>query len=275
MLSLSLHYPEITAGLVMFIRKSVREPGFSKVVLGLSGGIDSALVAALAVKALGPENVLGVRMPYQTSSPDSLADAQLVADTFGFQLETVSITEACEGLFSLSGETNQNRRGNVMARMRMIVLFDRSQRDSRLVLGTSNKTELMLGYGTWYGDMASAVNPVGDLYKTQIRELSEFLGVPQPVIKKKPSADLWTGQTDEQEMGFSYDDADQILYRMVDLRLQDDEIAQAGYPLPLVRKIRGMMIRSQYKRRLPLIPKLTTRSVGTDFLYPRDWYQAF
>lgn len=275
MLSLSLHYSEITAGLVMFIRKSVREPGFSKVVVGLSGGIDSALVAALAVKALGPENVLGVRMPYQTSSPDSLADAQLVADTFKFSIETVSITEACEGLFSVSGDLNQNRRGNVMARMRMIVLFDRSQRDSRLVLGTSNKTELMLGYGTWYGDMASAVNPVGDLYKTQIRELSAYLGVPETVIQKKPSADLWTGQTDEQEMGFSYDHADQILYRMVDLRLPDEEITEAGFPAGLVRKIRGMVIRSQYKRRLPLIPKLTTRAVGTDFLYPRDWYQAY
>lgn len=273
MLNLTLNYAEISKALELFIRQEVTEPGFKKVVLGLSGGIDSALVAGLAARALGPENVLGVRMPYQTSSADSLSHAELVADTFKIKIETKAITSACDGYFSSDPDMNAQRKGNVMARMRMITLFDLSFRDSALVLGTSNKTELMLGYGTWYGDMASAINPIGDLYKTQIWELSRFIGVPEEVITKKPSADLWVGQTDEQEMGFSYPEADQILYHMIDLRKKDEEIVELGFSTDLVKKIRRMVIRSQYKRRMPVIAKLTTRAVGTDFLYPRDWYQ--
>jgi len=273
MLNLSLNYQEISKALEQFIRQEVSGPGFKKVVLGLSGGIDSALVAGLAARALGPENVTGIRMPYSSSSVDSLSDAEKVAEKFGIRMETIPVSAACDGYFATVPDMDHRRKGNVMARLRMVTLFDYSFKTSSLVLGTSNKTELMLGYGTWYGDMASAVNPIGDLYKTQIWELSGFIGVPKEVISKKPSADLWAGQTDEQEMGFSYPDADQILYHLVDLRKSDQEISDLGFPLDLVRKIRKMVIGSQYKRRMPVIAKLTTRAVGTDFLYPRDWFQ--
>lgn len=271
MIDLKLNYTEISDALTLFIRDEVLKPGFTNVILGLSGGIDSALVAFLAVRSLGKENVHCVMMPSSTSSADSLNHAKLVVDQLGCSSEIKPISAYADAYFNEQNEMSALRKGNVMARMRMITLYDTSAKKNALVLGTSNKTELMLGYGTQFGDMASAINPIGDLYKTQIWQLSEFLGVPHEIIHKKPSADLWVGQTDEQEMGFSYADADQILYQMIDLRLTNEEIILNGYEKSIVNKIRKMVKRSQYKRKLPLVAKLTTRAVGIDFHYPRDW----
>lgn len=272
-LSLSLNYSEIAKAIDLFLKTEIHQSGFQQVVLGVSGGIDSALVAALACKALSPENVHGIMMPYKSSSIDSIRHAKLLADQFGFHLHEFPITEPVDAFSQLAPTITSARKGNVMARMRMITLFDFSMAHQALVLGTSNKTELLLGYGTWFGDLASSLNPIGDLYKTHIWELSEFLHIPKEIIHKEPSADLWEGQTDEQDFGFSYKIADLILYHMIDCRLKDEEIVQLGFDLELTQTIRQKVIRSQYKRKMPIICKLSTRSVGTDFLYPRDWYQ--
>src|SRR5512136_2049644 len=204
--------------LVSFLREEIGKIGMSRAVVNLSGGIDSALACYLAVEALGAQNVLAIRLPYRTSSPDSLTHAQSVIDALGIPSVTVDITPMVEPLFARFPDMNQNRKGNVMARARMIVLYDQSAAFSALPVGTSNKTELLLGYGTLYGDMASAVNPLGDLYKTQVRQLAAAVGVPQPIIDKQPSADLWEGQTDEAELGFTYEEVDRALYLLVDQR---------------------------------------------------------
>ena len=183
--------------LVRFLRDEVRRAGLSKLVLGLSGGIDSALAAFLAVRAVGAENLVAVAIPAETSHPESLADAQLCARAGGFALDVVEIGAAAAAILQQVGGTTRTRTGNVLARLRMIVLYDRSAALPGLVLGTSNKTELLLGYGTLFGDMASALNPLGDLYKCQVRTLARHLGVPERIVSKAPSADLWTGQTDE------------------------------------------------------------------------------
>ena len=256
--------------LVSFLRNETRKAGLTRVVLGVSGGIDSAAVAALAVEALGPENVLGLFTPYRTTAERSRSDARSVADTFGFTLEEVPITDQIDAYFSHRPDAHQVRRGNKMARERKSIEYDRSWPDG-LVLGTSNKTELLLGYGTQFGDLASALNPVGDLYKTQLRELALHLGVPRPVIEKAPSADLWEGQTDEGELGFSYEDADVILYHMVDRRALAAELVAAGFDAALVARIRERIRRNHFKRVMPIIAKLSLRTVGHDFLYPRDW----
>ena len=181
------------------------------------------------MRALGPENVLGVMMPYRTSSPESKADAEVVARSLGMRTELVDISPMVDPYLALGSGNDRVRGGNVMARERMIILYDISQREKALVLGTSNKTELMLGYGTLFGDMASALNPLGDLYKTQIWQLAKHLGLPDKVIDKKPSADLWAGQTDEGEMGFTYQDVDRLLYCMLDERRTDDGTAADGF----------------------------------------------
>ena len=257
--------------LVDFLHDETSNAGFQRGVLGLSGGVDSAVCAALAVRALGPENVLGVLLPYRTSSPESRADAELVAGALGMRTEVVDISPMVDPYLNGNKVTDNVRAGNVMARERMIVLFDISQRDKALVLGTSNKTELLLGYGTLFGDMASALNPLGDLYKTQIWQLARHLGLPDRVVAKKPSADLWAGQTDEGEMGFTYADVDRLLFAMIDERRTDDELLRAGFAGPFVQRVRGMVSRSQFKRRPPLIAKLSHRTVNVDFRYPRDW----
>ena len=257
--------------LVAFLRDETGVAGFTKGVLGLSGGIDSAVCAALAVRALGPENVLGVMMPYRTSSPESKTDAELVARSLGIRTELVDISPMVDPYLALGSGEDRVRGGNVMARERMIILYDISQRDRALVLGTSNKTELMLGYGTLFGDMASALNPLGDLYKTQIWQLAKHLGLPEQVINKKPSADLWAGQTDEGEMGFSYPDVDRLLYCMLDERRTDTELLKMGFAQAFVTRVRGMIVRSQFKRRPPVIAKLSHRTINVDFRYPRDW----
>lgn len=257
--------------LVQFVQDSVRASGFERVLLGLSGGVDSAVVAAIAARALGPQNVLGVFMPHRQSSAASTRDAQAVAGALGLRHETVDITPIVDGFIATAGETDRVRLGNVMARARMVVLYDRSARDGALVLGTSNKTELMLGYGTLHGDLASALNPVGDLYKTYIWQLAEHLKLPESVVRKAPSADLWEGQTDESELGFAYHDADRLLYQMVDERRTDEELETSGFQREFVEKVRERIRRSQFKRRPPIIAKISHRTVNVDFRYPRDW----
>ena len=254
-----------------FIHTEVTRAGFSKAVLGLSGGIDSALACYLAAEALGPQNVLAVRMPYKTSSQGSLDHAQLVIDALGVESMTVPITDMVDPLIKLFPDMENRRKGNIMARERMIILFDQSEAFHGLVIGTGNKTEILLGYSTWYGDSACSLNPIGDLYKAQVRQLSRALGVPAPILEKAPSADLWIGQTDEQELGFTYDQADQILYLLIDQRYTPDEVVDAGYPEEYVKAILQRVRRNQFKRILPPIAKLSNRTIGYDFLYLRDW----
>ena len=255
-----------------FIRDEVGKVGFNRVVVALSGGIDSALTCALAAAAMGPANVLAVLMPYRTSNPASQADAELVVAQIGVRSRLIDITPAVDGyLNSLDAKVSDQRQGNVMARMRMIALYDQSEDFQGLVVGTSNKTELLLGYGTLFGDMASAVNPIGDLYKTQIREVAAGLDVPAPILHKAPTADLWVGQSDEQELGFTYGEADQILYLLIDEWWPPRQIVQEGFDEMLVRRITQRVRGSQFKRRLPIIAKLSDRTIDQDFRFPRDW----
>ena len=257
--------------LMAFIANEVRKVGLERVVVGLSGGVDSALSACLAVKALGPKNVLAIKMPYRTSSQESLEHADLVIAATGLEALTVDISPQIDAYFARFPDAENLRRGNKMARERMTILYDHSARWQALVLGTSNKTELLLGYGTLYGDMASAVNPLGDLYKTQVWALAEFVGVPEPVIEKPPSADLWSGQTDETELGFSYRAVDELLYLMVDRRFSPTELQAEGFALDFIEQVSHRIMNSQYKRRLPVIAKVSQRTIDRDFRYSRDW----
>ena len=257
--------------LTRFLQNEIGKAGFSRAVLGLSGGIDSALSCYLVAQALGAENVLAVRMPYRASSTESLSHADLVIEDLGIAGETVEITDMVEPLFAVSPNISAHRKGNVMARARMTIIYDRSVSWNGLVIGTSNKTELMLGYGTIFGDLASAVNPIGDLYKTQVRQLSRALGVPEAIINKAPSADLVPGQTDEADFGFTYEEVDQLLYLLVDERYSTEEAVEAGFSLEMVHRVWEMVRRAQYKRTLPVIPKISDRSISHDFRYLRDW----
>jgi NAD+ synthase len=254
-----------------FIQTEITRAGFSRAVVGLSGGIDSSLSCFLAAEALGPENVLAIRMPYESSSPESLEHAQLVIDNLGVKSETVPITEMVEPLFERFPAANQIRRGNVMARARMIILYDQSEAFEGLVVGTGNKTEILLGYTTLFGDSACALNPLGDLYKTQVRQLARALGLPEVIIEKPPSADLWIGQTDEEELGFTYAEVDQLLYLLVDERYSAEDCLEAGFAEPFVRAVIDLIRKNHFKRVMPPIAKLSNRTVGYDFLYLRDW----
>ena len=266
-----LNYATVETILVNFIRNEVHQSGFTKVVLGLSGGVDSAVSCALATRALGKENVLAVMMPYKTSSADSLSDAQRLIEQLGIASERREITATVDAFFSDKPDANHLRRGNVMSRTRMITLYDISARDSRLVIGTSNKTELLLGYGTLFGDMASAINPIGDLYKTQVWELAKHLQIPSSIIEKKPSADLWEGQSDEAELGFTYQEVDALLYKLIELRLHDEELLADGVPPEFLAKVKRLVVRNQFKRLTPVIAKISPRTLGIDFRYARDW----
>ena len=221
--------------------------------------------------ALGPGNVTGINMPYRTSNPQSAADAELVARETGLHFRTCDITTQIDAYFADEPEASALRRGNKMARERMAILYDQSAALEALVLGTSNKTELFLGYGTIYGDLASAINPIGDLYKTQVWDLSRAVGVSQQIIDKHPSADLWQGQTDEEELGFSYSDVDELLHFMVERRFRHDELLELGFDVRFVERVETLVSASQYKRRMPLIAKVSGRSITHDFRYPRDW----
>jgi len=254
-----------------FIKSEIERAGFSRAVVGLSGGIDSALSFVLAVEALGAANVLAVRMPYKLSSSDSLEHAQLMIDQFMVKSETIDITPMVDPLIAMDEGMSKTRKGNILARERMIVLYDQSEAFRGLVVGTSNKTEILLGYTTQWGDSASAINPLGDLYKTQLRQLSRAVGIPAPIMDKAPSADLWVGQTDEAELGFAYEQVDRLLYLMVDHRYSPQECVEAGFDEKFVDAVVKRIQRFQYKRMLPPIAKLSNRTVGYDFLYLRDW----
>jgi NAD+ synthase len=254
-----------------FVRSEITRVGMTRAVIGLSGGIDSALSCVLAAEALGPENVLAVRMPYKASSRDSLEHAQLLIDQLGVQSKTIEITDIIEPIFKLNPQITDKRKGNIMARARMVVLYDQSEEFKGLVVGTSNKTEILLGYSTLYGDAASALNPIGDLYKTQLRQLSRDLNIPAPIIDKPPSADLWVGQTDEKELGFTYEDVDKLLYLLVDQRYSPQEAIETGFDAKFVNAVALRIQRNQFKRMPPPIAKISNRTVGYDFLYLRDW----
>ena len=254
-----------------FIHSELTRVGFTKAVIGLSGGIDSALSCYLAVEALGAENVLVLRMPYKASSQESLDHAQLVIDDLGVPAKTIEITPMVEPLLEISRRIQWVRRGNVMARTRMVVLYDQSAEFNGLVVGTGNKTEILLGYSTQFGDSACAINPIGDLYKAQVRQLSRAVGVPDVIVDKAPSADLWTGQTDEAELGFTYDQADQLLYLLVDQRYRPEECVEAGFDQAFVKEVVRRIQRNHFKRVMPPIAKLSNRTIGYDFLYLRDW----
>ena len=254
-----------------FIQDEIAKVGLHRAVIGLSGGIDSALSAFLAAEALGADNVLAVRMPYRTSSADSLDDADQVIKAFGLSNTTIPITEMADPLINRFPDMSNTRKGNIMARLRMTILYDQSVAWGGLVMGTSNKTEILLGYSTIYGDSGVALQPLGDLFKTQIRQLSAALDLPTSVQTKAPSADLWAGQTDEGELGFSYADVDQVLFLLVDERYTVQEVVDEGFAPAFVQDVWRRVKINHYKRTMPNIAKLSRRTVGHDFLYLRDY----
>lgn len=257
--------------LVRFLRAEAGKFGFKRAVLGVSGGIDSAVSAALCARAFGPENVLGVMMPYRTSNPASEADARRVVKALGIQSRLVDISAMADGYVEAHDVGDPTRRGNVMARCRMIVLYDLSAEWRGLVIGTSNKTELLLGYSTQFGDSASALNPLGDLYKHQVYQLARHFDLPREVIEKAPSADLVAGQTDESDLGFTYAEVDRLLVRMIEDRLNEDELVDEGFDRTFVERVAQRIALNQYKRLPPIIAKLGNRSINHDFRYLRSW----
>ena len=254
-----------------FIRDSITKAGMTRAVIGLSGGIDSAVSAYLAAEALGEENVLALRMPYSTSSAESLSDAEAVIEDLSLPHLSAPISEMADPLIERYPDMSRLRKGNIMARLRMIMLYDQSMAWGGLVMGTSNKTEFLLGYSTIYGDSGVALHPIADLYKFQVRQMARHLGLPASIINKAPSADLWVGQTDEAELGFTYDEADQVLFLLVDERYTVDEAADEGFDRDFVGKIWERVKANHYKRTMPNIAKLSKRSIGHDFLYLRDY----
>ena len=267
---LRLNAPLAAAVLTSFIRDAVATSGTQGVVVGLSGGVDSSLSAALAVRALGAERVHGFLLPYRTSSAESERDARAVAEHLGMPHRAIDISPMVDAYFEIEPDAGADRRGNKMARERMTILFDQAKKLDALVLGTSNKTEILLGYSTVFGDNASSLNPLGDLYKCQIWQLSRHLGLPSEVIDKAPSADLWPGQTDEGELGFSYEMADEVLHLLFDLGLRPEEVAARGYEERVVRRIVSLEQRFRFKRRLMLIARLSGSAVNLDQEIPRD-----
>ncbi len=264
--------PELVTELLAgFLREEVGVAGMSRAVVGLSGGVDSAVAAALCARAFGSADVLCVLMPYRTSNPESEAHGRLVAERLGVATRCVDITPMVDGYLEKECVTDPTRRGNVMARCRMSVLYDLSVEWNGLVVGTSNKTEMLLGYSTQWGDSAHAVNPLGDLYKHQVYQLARYLELPVEVVEKAPSADLFEGQTDEAELGFTYAEADRLLYLMVDRRFNVEELVAAGFDEAFVRSIAGRVVRNQFKRLPPVIAKLSRRTISHDFRYLRDW----
>lgn len=277
------NFPVIHRHLSNFIREEVAKAGLKSVTLGLSGGIDSAAACYLAVAALGKDNVTAIMMPYKNSAGTSMDDALKVVGKLGIAHRVIDITAQIDAYFDNEKESGSSgkdrngkeslkvRKGNKMSRERMSILYDHSYRLNSLVLGTSNKSELLLGYGTLYGDMASALNPIGDIYKTQIYRLAELMDIPESIIKKAPSADLWEGQSDESELGFTYEEADGVMYLLIDKMYKPEVVSSLGYDEKLVNRIYGMIKKSQYKRRMPLIAKISERTINVDFRYLRDW----
>ena len=262
-----------------FIQGQLRQAGFERCVLALSGGIDSALVAYLVAEAIGPDKLLCVMLPYRTSSPASRGDAETVVADLGCASDLVDITPMVDGYFGHDGVPGAGgeavraasavRRGNFMARMRMSVIYDRSVTFAGLVVGTGNKTESLIGYTTLFGDSACAFNPIGDLYKSQVRQVAAAIGVPHQVIAKAPSADLWPDQTDEGEGAFSYPVLDRVLYWRIDRRRGTDELVAMGFDRALVERVERLVATSEFKRQVPPVAKLGPRTAGVDYLYPR------
>jgi len=265
------NYQLITDVLVQFIQESVYKNNFKKSIIGVSGGIDSAVVLNLLKRALGNRNVIALLMPYKLSSSESTRDAKMLCEQYSIQYRIIDISGPIDTYFNKYPTDNRLLIGNKCARERMSVLYDFSVREKALVAGTSNKSELLIGYSTLYGDSAAAFLPIGDLYKTQIFKLAEFLKIPINIINKSPSADLWENQTDEEEIGFSYKTLDETLRLLVEERLSLSEIISQGYEEQKIRKIIQLITSSQFKRTMPPIAKLTSRTIGLDFRYLRDW----
>lgn len=273
----ALDVEEAVGVVIGFIRAQLAQTGFRRLVVGLSGGIDSATVAFLCARAVAPEDLLAVRMPYRTSSADSEADAMAVVEALNCRTERVEISDMVDPLLAtmaapdapVDSDALNVRRGNVMARQRMIVLYDRSAAFDALVAGTSNKTEALLGYGTLHGDMAAAFHPIGDLYKSQLRDVAAFLGVPDAILRKPPTADLWPGQTDEGELGATYEEIDRVLYQLVDRRWSLERLVRAGIEERLVDAVAARVARYEFKRQMPPVAKISVRTPGIDHLYPR------
>lgn len=259
--------------LTEFLRNEIYKVGIKKAVIGLSGGIDSAVSTYLAVRALGAENVKCILMPYKTSSKESVIDAMRVVNDLKIPHEKIEITDMVDAFIKNVNDENitNMRKGNMMARARMIILYDQSAKENALVIGTSNKSEIMLGYSTLFGDSASAINPLGDLYKTQLWDLAKHLNIPKELIEKQPSADLWEGQSDENELGFTYEKVDKFLFQKVDERRTDEELEAMGFEKEFIARVNKMISRNQFKRLPPLIAKILNRTVNVDFRYNRDW----
>jgi NAD+ synthase len=256
--------------LCAFIREELHKFGFRRGILGLSGGLDSAVCAALAAKALGGKNVLGMILPYKDTFSRDVKDALAVARKLGIRTRLFDISPMVDAYFSSYPTDDRVRIGNKMARERMAVLYDHSAREKALILGTSNKTELLIGYGTIHGDMACAINPLGDLYKSQVRVLGAHLRLPARILKKTPSAGLWPGQTDEDEIGLDYSEIDAILYELVDERRSVEDTISSGFRKEAVERVEALIRRSEFKRKMPPIAKISSRTVGHDFLYSYD-----
>jgi len=271
MIDLRINHELTRKILTDFIKNELNQVGFTRAVIGLSGGIDSALSCYLAAEALGPENILAVRMPYKTSSPASKEHAGLIIRELGIQSTDIPVTAMADPLIKRFPSMNNVRKGNILARTRMIILYDQSVEFNGLVIGTSNKTEILLGYSTIYGDSACAINPIGDLFKTQVRQFSRDLGIPQEIVDKPPTADLWVGQTDEDELGFTYAEVDKLLYLLVDQRYRPEDIVEQGFDEAFVKNVINRVRRNQFKRILPPIAKLSNRTIDYDFLNLRDW----
>ncbi len=267
---LALDYALVADYLTRFIREELAWRGFSRALVAVSGGVDSATTLALAVRALGAENVHAVALPHRESSPESLEHARLVAEAFGVGLEVIDITEMVEGYARLRPEMTPYRKGNVKARARMVVLYDLSMAYRALPLGTGNKTERLFGYFTWHGDDAPPVNPLGDLYKTQVWGLAEYLGVPEVIVKKAPTADLEPGQTDEADLGLSYRRADVILEHYLK-GYPDDYLERLGYEPREIRRVKALVNSTHHKRHLPTVAVLSTTAINEFYLRPLDF----
>jgi len=268
---MKINEPFVEKILTAFIKEELGKRGFKKAILGLSGGLDSSVCAVLAARALGPKNVIGLRLPYGKGKGGDFEDAAEMARVSKIITRTIDIAPMVDAYFKKHPTRERLLKGNKMARERMSVLYDWSAREKALILGTSNKTELLIGYGTIHGDMACAINPMGDLYKTQVRALAAHLGIPERIRTKAPTAGLWPGQTDEKEIGLSYDELDAILELLVDDRQTPDEAVARGWAKAKVARIINLVRCSEFKRQMPPIAKISARTIGHDFLYPCQW----
>jgi NAD+ synthase len=269
-MAMKINAPFVEKVLCSFIREELRKFGYRRGIIGLSGGLDSSVCAALAARALGGTNVIGMILPYKESFGKDVADAQALARKLGIRTRLVDISPMVDAYFSRFPTEDRKRIGNKMARERMSILYDHSAQEKALILGTSNKTELLIGYGTIHGDMACAVNPLGDLYKTQVRALGRHLRLPARILEKVPTAGLWPGQTDEGEIGLTYAEIDAILCELVDERRSVKEVIELGFKKEEVEKIEALIVNSEFKRKMPPIAKISARTVGHDFLYSYD-----